>query len=265
MKILIVGDFSKDDDYSFRAKHEGDILKDHYEVSMRCIHNTMKIGDINNLDIALHIINPSKYRYVNGPKNIGWIKKEDQDIYMSMLGALDEVFNDHELVPLIDRAKFGQVGHHNIPYLDGESVIFTINDNFENSKSLDLIEQFNRLVDPSEPIALAIKTSRPIDGEITALKTRLNLYPNISFYKKEVIINSPQNYNEIANLYHNFTYFVDSTNKQDKRYIDMGKAYNKYASSVEDAIELIRKKELGVEEMSTVLVDSHLNFFKERV
>lgn len=265
MNILIISDFTKDDDYSFRARHETDILKDHCEVSVRCIHNSLKIGDLNRIDIALHVIRPDKYKYIPGPYNIGWVKLSDKYKYPTILdGVLDEVVSDDVLEVIIDVGKFGQLRPHSIPYLDGECVIFTINNDFESSRTLQLIEDFNKLVDPSEPICFAVKTNKTIDNEITQVKNRLKLYPNISFYKKEVVINSPPDYNEIMNLYSNFNYFIDSTNHMDQRYEDIGHAFNKVVYSIEEACHLIRNKK-SIEVGPAVLVDSHINFLKERV
>lgn len=264
MKILIVSDFSKDDDYSFRARHEYDLLKGHCDLSIRCVQGKLSIGNLKDIDIALHVIHPASYQYIPHVYNLGWVKKGDIDKNITSCAIMDEVVGDDIYKPIIDHSKFGRASDHTISYLDDESVIFTINNDFDKSSTIKLIEQFNRIVDPSEPLAMLIKTNKPIDPEITKLKTVLGLYPDINFYKKEVVIGNSLNYNDLMNLYYNFDYFVDSTNGADQRYIDIGHSYGKVVNSIEEAYELFVNKKT-IELGPVVLIESHLNFLQERV
>ena len=170
-KITVVSDFTQNDEWSFWARNEIANLKGHLDIAVQCTKKSISKGSLNGSNMVLHFAeNPI---YIPNHFNVGCGSDE--------FGLMDALINLPPLIvppPYLDSPL-------KIRPLEGEFVVYTINSRFDKSHTLQLVEEFSRQFDPSEPITLLIKTDRVIENEVNSLKARMGLYPNPSSCKKE--------------------------------------------------------------------------------
>lgn len=266
-KVLIIGDFSKDSEYAFWAESEVQLLRDHFDVSIRCIHNRRSEGDLQNIDLVLHVVHPENYKRISGAPNIGWAIGE-KDFYHPMCNLLDDVVDSNKLHPMpkiIDKGKLPNAKKVNIDLLNGEFVIYTINDDFDNSRTLEIVKEFHKEFDAEEPVSLVIKTNRKIDNEVTNLKNHLGIYPNINLYKKEIVVTGQQSYDDMFSMHVSFNCFVDSSYGEIKRHIEIAKSLNKFTTMSDVRSVYEGKTEINNAMPTEKMLNSHIVYLKESI
>jgi glycosyltransferase involved in cell wall biosynthesis len=98
-----------------------------------------------------------------------------------------------------------------IPELKDKFVFYFIGEAIKRKNLPALLKAFHTEFDPSEPVALCIKTSLPgispgQCGEVIQqlcldIKKNLKLYPDVGAYHKEVVITSPMNEEDLMRLH----------------------------------------------------------------
>lgn len=254
-KILIVHDDKLDSEYVWWARHEGEILKREFQV---IYSSPQTISNISDIDIVFWVTDPSEYQYIEGPKNIGWALDGKSEYIMGAL--LDEVVDTKQLVPFIDYSLFKSPTPPAIRPIEGEYIIYTVNENFDNSSTLQLIREFHLTFDPCEPVSLLIKTNRSIDHDINHLKRALNLYPSLDHYKKEVVINGPIQYSELWSMANYFDCFIE-TDKSSKRFSAMARHQ---LCDIKNMMGAYKSNNMSSFKTDWSNYINHINFFKER-
>jgi hypothetical protein len=245
-KITIVSDFTKNDEWSFWARNEIGHLKGHLDISVRCAKKSRSEGSLDGSDMVLHFSeNPT---YIPNYFNVGCGPDE--------FGLMDALI---KLPPLIVPPPYFD-SPLKIRPLEGEFVIYTINSRFDRSNTLQLVEEFSRQFDPSEPVTLLIKTDRAFENEINGLKAKMALYPNISSYKKEIVIHGALDDQIIWTINHKFNLFVDSSDESQFR--EIAKSLNKYCDSPKKLRDYYENKVFG-DNRKTVSVQDHLSILKD--
>lgn len=200
-KYLIVSDFTKNDFLSKLARTATNaFVQNSRHVRVRCINNSIVTDDsLDGINVVIQFCSPENLKFY-GPncKSYGIFKMSDKHIGWN--GVVDNNYAvDQETLKIYDNNVLVVKKNNqklDINYLNGDYIFYTGNDDYNMSTTNIFIEAALREFSPNEPVSCLIKTNRVIDEEIEYIKSKLNMYPNTSYYRKQVVINGDVPRNE---------------------------------------------------------------------
>lgn len=184
-KYLIIADFTKNTLESKMAKlTTNSLVRNKKHVRVRCLKKSISTKDnLDDINFVLQFNSPDNFVPILKCRNYGFCDsntKRISPLVDCQIPLYDNVYDENIL-----KTKDGL----DMPFIKGDYVFCTANEDYNTSSTNILIEAFVSEFLPSEPVSLIIKTNRIIDDEIEYIKSKVGMYPSTNFYKQQIVIN----------------------------------------------------------------------------